>query len=126
MRLFFYGTLLDPDVLAAVVGPLAAKITVTPARLDGWQRRRARGRSYPIIHPVAGDSVAGVVTSALVPEAVARLSAYEGPGYGLMDCRPVLADGTAVAAQVYMPTERLAADTAAWDLAQWQKTEKTT
>lgn len=124
MRLFFYGTLLDVDVRALVIGATAQAVVLTPARLDGWQRRRARGRSYPVIQAAAGRSVDGAVTSALTPAVVARLSAYEGPGYVLIGCRPVLADGTTVAAQVYQPTERLPADDADWDLARWQAGEK--
>jgi hypothetical protein len=124
MRLFFYGTLLDPDVRAAVIGPRASHVTVTPARLADWRRRRARGKSYPIILQAPGEHVPGVVTSVLDADAVERLTRYEGPGYGLYDCQPVLEDGSAVPARVFQPTERLAADDAEWDLAAWQATEK--
>lgn len=125
MRLFFYGTLLDADVRNLVLGAAGRDIGLTAARLDGWQRRRARGKSYPVIQPGAGQSVEGAVSTALSAAVVARLSAYEGPGYVLVPCRPVLADGTTVAAQVYQPTERLPADDAEWDLAAWQAAEKT-
>lgn len=124
MRAFFYGTLLDPDVRDAVLGPKSRQVTVTPARLAGWRRRRARGKSYPIILEAAGEQVPGVVTSALEADAVARLTRYEGPGYALYDCRPVLEDGAAVAAQVFRPTAKLLAEDNEWDLAAWQAKEK--
>jgi len=124
MRLFFYGTLLDPDVRDAVLGPKASQVLVTPARLAGWRRRRARGKSYPIILEAPGEQVPGIVTSSLDADALARLTRYEGPGYALFDCRPVLEDGSSVAAQVFQPTAKLLADDAEWDLAAWQAKEK--
>jgi hypothetical protein len=124
MRLFFYGTLLDTDVLQLVLGPEARGVSLTAARLDGWRRERARGKTYPIILPDAAGSVAGAVSSTVTSAAVARLSAYEGPGYDLIPCRPVLADGSAIDAQVFRPTQRLAADGAAWELARWQAADK--
>lgn len=124
MRLFFYGTLLDSDVRLLVLGPGAAAMALTPALLPGWQRRKARGRSYPIILRDPAGTVDGAVTSPLDAAAVAKLSAYEGPGYTLNACQVTLSGGSAVAAHVYQPTERLAADDAAWDLADWQLAEK--
>lgn len=124
MRLFFYGTLLDPDVRILVLGPAAGNVVLTPARLSGWRRRKARGRSYPIILHDAGGMVDGAVTSQLDAAAVATLSAYEGPGYTLDPCQVTLSDGGSIAAHVYQPTERLAADDAEWDLAAWQSAEK--
>jgi hypothetical protein len=124
MRLFFYGTLLDADVLALVLGAEARGVALTPARLAGWRRERARGKTYPIILEDAAGAVDGAVTSALSRSAVDRLSTYEGPGYGLVACRPVLADGSAVDAQVFRPTQRLAADGSPWDLVQWQAADK--
>jgi hypothetical protein len=124
MRLFFYGTLLDADVRTLVLGPQAEQIAITPARLAGWRRLRARGKLYPIILEAPGKHVAGIVTSPLDAGAVARLRRYEGPGYDLSPCRPLLEDGSTVAAQVFQPTERPPADEAEWDLAAWQATEK--
>jgi len=124
MRLFFYGTLLDADVRKLVLGPDAGAVILTPARLDGWQRRKARGKSYPVIQPAPGQSVEGAVTGALAPRVVAKLTAYEGPGYALVPCRAALADHTDVAAHVYEPNERLPADEAGWDLAAWQARDK--
>ena len=49
MRFFFYGTLLDPDVTALVLGRRLPPAAFVPASLPGHARRRAKGVSYPIL-----------------------------------------------------------------------------
>jgi hypothetical protein len=44
MRLFLYGTLRDPDLLAGFAG---LAVPSTPATLRGWRRVALRDRSYP-------------------------------------------------------------------------------
>jgi hypothetical protein len=54
--LFFFGTLMDDEVLSHVVGrPLAAD-ELLPARLDGFRRVTVAGSSYPMLvaDPAAG------------------------------------------------------------------------
>ncbi|CAN0557895.1 unnamed protein product, partial [Laminaria digitata] len=48
---FFYGTLIDADVRAAVLGSFTESETVLPDRLPGWRRAGLRGRRYPVIVP---------------------------------------------------------------------------
>jgi hypothetical protein len=54
---FFYGTLLDHDVMALVIGRRLPPSAFVPATLKGHVRRRAKGVSYPILlrHP-SGES----------------------------------------------------------------------
>lgn len=60
---FFYGTLIDRDVRAAVLGKFADNVTVVPAALPDWRRVGLRGRSYPVIVPASGATVEGVAVS---------------------------------------------------------------
>jgi gamma-glutamylcyclotransferase (GGCT)/AIG2-like uncharacterized protein YtfP len=92
-RLFVYGTLLDPG--------LVARLTRRPARprpavLDGFQRVRLRGTPYPTLRRGQG-SVAGALLLA-DREAFRRLAAYEGPRYRLTSVRARLAGGTELVA----------------------------
>lgn len=77
MRLFLYGTLLDPAVWARRAG--AAGPTI-PARLRGWRRVRLRASPYPTLR--RGGSVSGMVRD-VSAATLRRLVAYEGPRYRL-------------------------------------------
>lgn len=76
MRLFLYGTLLRPALLARFAGRAMRQ---TPAALPGWRRVRLRGTPYPTLRRARA-----VVPGALVEvpaAALRRLDAYEGPRY---------------------------------------------
>jgi gamma-glutamylcyclotransferase (GGCT)/AIG2-like uncharacterized protein YtfP len=78
MRLFLYGTLLEPMRLARCVG---RPVRLVPARLRGWRRVAMKGGRYPTLVRARGD-VRGAV--AVVDAAgLRRLMAYEGPLYEL-------------------------------------------
>jgi gamma-glutamylcyclotransferase (GGCT)/AIG2-like uncharacterized protein YtfP len=76
--LFTYGTLMCPEVLAAVAGATGA---ARPARLPGYVRRRVRGAVWPGILRRPGASVEGVLWSGLGAAALARLDRYEGAAF---------------------------------------------
>jgi gamma-glutamylcyclotransferase (GGCT)/AIG2-like uncharacterized protein YtfP len=119
MRLFVYGTLLDPDLCALAAGrPLAAR----PAVLRGWRRRRVRGRTYPVILPDARSTVAGAVIDEVDDTALARLIAYEGAGYRLCPVRPRLGNrrGEDVEALVFVPVVRPTV-AGAWTEPDWRR-----
>ena len=82
MRLFVYGTLLDPALLARLTGRPAL---LRPALLDGFRRVRLRGTPYPTL--VRGF---GTVRGALLhadQRGFRRLHRYEGPRYRLIRLR---------------------------------------
>lgn len=62
-RLFLYGTLLDPRLLARFAG---RALPAAPAKLPGWRRVRLRGTAYPTLR---------------------RLRCSEGPRYRLVPVR---------------------------------------
>ena len=84
MRLFLYGTLLDPARLARFAGrPLPA----APATLPGWRRVRLRSARYPtLVRARAGTGGAVVRVDAVT---LRRLVAYEGPRYRLVKVAPL-------------------------------------
>ncbi|KAF4214855.1 hypothetical protein CNMCM8980_008948 [Aspergillus fumigatiaffinis] len=97
--LFFYGTLMAPQILHRVIhgrpdpepwqkGMLSFK----PAILHGYRRHRVRGADYPGIVPCPSDnkdptgesgsaSVLGTVVSGLTDGDVHRLDVFEGSEY---------------------------------------------
>jgi gamma-glutamylcyclotransferase (GGCT)/AIG2-like uncharacterized protein YtfP len=82
MRIFLYGTLLDPKTLAARAGGSSLLIRLIPAILPNWRRVRLRRARFPTLRRERRARTHGAV---LTPSAtvLARLSAYEGPRYRL-------------------------------------------
>jgi gamma-glutamylcyclotransferase (GGCT)/AIG2-like uncharacterized protein YtfP len=80
MRLFLYGSLLAPAVLARRAGRPGG-FALNAAWLDGWRRVAIRGGRWPTLRrarAVVRGAVAEVDAAAL-----RRLGAYEGPRYRL-------------------------------------------
>ena len=78
MTLFCYGSLEFAEVMRAVTGRSFAH---ERARLDGWERRRLRGRSYPGLRERTGASTPGTVWHGIDARCAARLDAFEGALY---------------------------------------------
>lgn len=101
MRLFFYGTLMDADIRAAVMGG-AAPAPVAPATARGWRRVRVSGRPYPtmVAHPTG--RVDGLAVSDIDESRLRNLLTYEGPEYHLEIIAIGLECGTSVAAATFL------------------------
>jgi len=124
MRFFFYGTLLDPDVTALVLGRRLPPLAFVPATLPGHTRRRAKGASYPIVVRDPRGEVPGAVVGGLSGRDVARLSAYEGPRYRVAPLKVRMA-GTLTTVSVFEPLEdRFQPVSGSWDLTEWQRRYK--
>jgi hypothetical protein len=124
MRFFFYGTLLDRDVTALVLGRRLPPQAFEPAILSGHARRRAKGASYPVVVPDPRGEVMGAVVGGLSARDVACLAAYEGPGYRVVPLK-VRSQGTLNIVSVFEPViSRLQPSGDLWDLALWQRRHK--
>jgi hypothetical protein len=125
-RLFFYGTLLDPDIQKRVIG---RAVDLRPAALQGFRRVRAAGKWFPILVPgLARDRVAGAVADGLSAREIARIVAYENDGYALKPVTVELEGAGRARALVFLPagggTQALRPTAEPWDLARWQAREK--
>jgi len=124
MRFFFYGTLLDVDVTALVLGRRLPPRAYVPASLPGHARWRAKGASYPVVVPDPRGEVAGAIVGGLSARDVGYLAAYEGPGYRIVPLR-VRSRGKLVTVAVFEPlVSRLQPSGDLWDLALWQRRHK--
>jgi gamma-glutamylcyclotransferase (GGCT)/AIG2-like uncharacterized protein YtfP len=90
MRLFVYGTLLDPALVTRLTGRPAV---LRPATLDGFRRVRLRGTPYPTLARGRG-AVYGALLLA-DRQAFRRLHAYEGRRYRLIRVHPRVAGSRA-------------------------------
>jgi hypothetical protein len=124
MRFFFYGTLLDRDVMALVLGRRLPPQAFLPASLPGHARRRANGASYPIVVPDPRTQAKGAIVKGLSLRDVEQLVAYEGPGYRITPLK-VKAQGTLIEVSVFEPLQvRLQPSRDSWELALWQRRHK--
>jgi Gamma-glutamyl cyclotransferase, AIG2-like len=124
MRFFFYGTLLDPDVTALVLGRRLPPAAFVPATLPGYSRWRVQEGSYPISIPDRRGEVCGAIVGGLSARDVARLAAYEGPGYRIAPLK-VRVGGAMTEVSVFEPiVSKLKPTNKPWDLALWQRRDK--
>lgn len=134
MMYFFYGTLCDADVQRLILGYRPSPRQLSPARLPGFRRKRARGRSYPVLVRAPGGQVEGMLFRPARAGDTPRLAAYEGPEYvtrRLPVCRGGKAIGQAKRgrARVFLPAGQAQGTTLAaafddWRLPRWQRRDK--
>lgn len=119
--LFFYGTLRHRPLLDLVLGPAAAaRLRLTPGRLEGHAARWAVGEPFPTIVPEAGAAAEGVIAQGLLPEDVARLAFYEcGNLYALLPVE-VQAEAGPAAAQAFFPMPGALPPGAPFNLRDWE------
>lgn len=124
LPLFIFGTLMDEDVLSAVLGHVMPPRNREPAIARGWRRPVISGRTYPMLSPHPGGRVEGVLLRGLDERDRDRLDYYEGPEYrlGLVEVR--LADGAKCSALAYLCLDNVAAERTEWRLDTWRLRHK--
>ena len=105
MRFFFYGTMLDPEVRARVLGDEARPVVLAPAVLQGWERYFAAGVPWPMIRRRDDAAVEGALARGVSEAAARLLDAYEGELYRREEV-VVECTGKRLAALVYVPALR--------------------
>jgi gamma-glutamylcyclotransferase (GGCT)/AIG2-like uncharacterized protein YtfP len=100
VRLFLYGTLMDPAVAQRVAGEDRFVQEARPALLPGWRRVMLRGTPYPTLVRDASAAVHGLLAE-VPPAVLQRLHAYEGPLYCFVRVH-VFCDGATIAARAWI------------------------
>ena len=124
MRFFFYGTLMDRDVLACVLGRPVPEAHCEPAVLPGYRRARVRRRHFPMLVPSSTATVDGYIVSRLDVHAALRLAWHEHVGYDIVRARPVLSYGQPIPAWIFLSRRGVMEPAQAWSLDAWQRTHK--
>lgn len=101
---FFYGTLMDPDVLSWVTGQRIPATRLRPAWIDGHVTRTALGKTCPVL-----------------VEAADRIHRFEDDGHDLVMRSIRLPGGGRRDAMVYLGTERMAISDEVWDFRTWRR-----
>jgi nudix-type nucleoside diphosphatase (YffH/AdpP family) len=115
--LFFFGTLLHPPLLEAVLGDVS-HVRLSPDRLPGYRVRVVAEGLYPGLEVDPAACAQGLRVSGLSAQNIARLDFYEECfDYVLRDLEAE--DGTPV--RVYFPAIDTLAFERPWSLADWAR-----
>lgn len=118
--LFAYGTLRDPELLAAVLGRPCIGLT---AAAPGFATVHYPGRIYPALVRRPGAAAAGTILPDLTPFELHLLDAFEGAEYR-REIIPVMIEEELHEAFAYLPAIAVPADAADWTLSSWQSEHK--
>jgi len=88
--MFFYGSLMDPEVIQAILG-LPEVPTTQPATISGFQIKM--WGIYPTMIPSSSGKVVGVVWEVTSEDQFERLAAYETAAYRWVKCEAILENG---------------------------------
>jgi hypothetical protein len=124
MTYFFFGTLMDWDVLATVLDRPVTSAEMIPAWLPDHRRVRAATTSYPLLVPSPGVVVGGVVFRPRDDRDDVRIRHFEGEEYAERWLNVHLAGGRRRAARVFFGVDALQATEEPWDLAVWTSAHK--
>jgi hypothetical protein len=121
---FFYGTLMDPEVVREVIGRPLSGCSPKKASLAGFKRVNVADATYPALTPDPESHVAGVLVSKITALEASRISRYEGSDYTMQVFDVTLGDGSTEEARVFLPTQTLMLMDTLWDFDLWQKQDK--
>ena len=117
--LFAYGTLRDPDLLAAVLGRRARALI---AAAPGFAVVHYPGRIYPALLRRPGSAAPGLVLTDLSPFEIDLLDAFEGAEYQ-REIIPVMIEEELHEAYAYLPSIAVTGQPD-WTLEAWQADHK--
>ncbi len=126
MEYFFYGTLMDGDVLARVIGQPVPPARMEAAVIEGYRRLYVAGAWYPMLVPEPGGRFEGRLVSGIDAVAEDSIAHFESDAYEL-EALPVRAARRGpVRALTFMARPGVAASPEEWDLASWRRRHKWT
>ena len=124
-RYFFFGTLMDVDVLSVVLDRPVDPALLVPARLDGYRRRRLADDSFPMLLVDPAAAVDGVVFESTTNQDDARILFFEDRDYTLRPCHPVLIGNASIVEAVFCGArDGTEASDKDWQLDRWAANHK--
>lgn len=121
--LFLYGTLRDPDILAAVLGRVVAARQLVGATAPGCASVYFPHRLYPALVQRPGRAAPGLLLAEATIDDLLALDAFEGDEYRRGPVQAMTATGP-VAAEVYWPAIAIAPSAPEWTLERWMREHK--
>ncbi|RAU20679.1 gamma-glutamylcyclotransferase [Paramagnetospirillum kuznetsovii] len=122
--MFFFGTLMDVEMLSAVLGRTPAAAEREAAFLRGMRRVYVANRPYPMLIPQAGGRVEGLLVHGLGDRDIERLGYYEGWEYVPEPVTVRTLAGREVATEMFTASSGVLPDSRDWKLDLWQRKHK--
>ena len=122
-HIFTYGSLMFDQIWRRVV---AGDYQKTTAVLKGYDRKRVRGESYPVIYPSAIHSqVPGIVYFNVSAADLEKLDIFEGEYYDRKNALVATHEGKKISAAVYVLREEFypIISFEDWDAAHFEKVD---
>lgn len=121
MNWFFFGSLMDQEVLEIVVGRTVLEEEMITADLHGYRRVSVANESYPALAHTPNQTVEGVLIESLdAPEAL-RIMYFEGEEYKPEEVQLQLKNQRPLKAFCFLPSPDLEIVDLEWDFEQWRK-----
>lgn len=121
---FFYGTLMDPEIVRAVIGRPLSGLSPRIAHLEGFKRVYVAAATYPALVAESGSSIEGIVVSRISPIEISRITRYEGADYESRLTTVLASDGQSVEARVFFPKAAVKTTNRPWRLDDWRRRDK--
>lgn len=122
-HLFFFGTLMDFDVVEIVLGRRFTEDEFISGTLRGYARRKALNEGYPVLVPELDGEVDVVVIGNITEVEKARLAFFESNEYEYRPFNIETGSGI-VSAEGFASLDHFDASEEHWHLSLWQATEK--
>ena len=123
LPLFVYGTLRDPDLLAAVLNRPLRPGALLPAHAPGFRAVPYPNRLYPALIRAPGATADGLLLTDLSPFERDLLDAFEGDEYRRGPIAAII-DFELHEADAYLPAIAVPHTAPDWSLAAWQSQHK--
>lgn len=115
---------MDGDVLGAVIGRPASTVRRHGAFIEGYRRVYRHGASYPILVPMPDGRIDGILASGLRPADTARLIAFEGSDYDLVEVSVEMERRSPTRAMIFMSRPEVMGSGEEWTLGTWLRRHK--
>ena len=124
--LFFYGTLRDHEVRAAVIGERAKQLNLVDGYLIGYRLYRVKNTNYPLIvrDKSSSNKISGLVAIGLDKQIIRKLDMFEGKNFSRAEVSVFRnIDNEEIMADIYVPKKTLQY-TEEWTYENWHKHQR--
>jgi len=121
MNWFFYGSLMDQEVLEIVVGRTVLESEMTIAELPGYRRVTVANETYPALAQTPGKVIEGILIESLDATEALRVMYFEGEEYKPEEVQLQLKNQKPVSAFCFLPAPDLETTDLVWDFGEWRK-----